>query len=70
MEADEFKTTRKRLGLTQAACAQLLGTNTSTVQRWEAPDGASTKTSVNPQAAIMMRWLLAGWRPPEWPGKS
>lgn len=70
MDADEFKLTRKRLGLTQAACARLMGTSLTTLQKWEAPDGSSTKTAVNPQAAIMMRWLRDGWRPPEWPGKG
>ena len=68
--AAEFKEARRRLGLTQAELAEILGTNDTTIRKWEAPAGASTSRPPNPIACRAVGWLLAGFRPPEWPGRA
>lgn len=63
----EFKDARNRLGLTQAQLGAILDTDPSTIRRWEMPPGNSTARPPNPVAAQVMRWMLAGFRPPGWP---
>ena len=67
MEPEDFKAARRRLGLTQAELAHVLGTTPQTVRKYEMPADRSSARGVNPIAARVMRWLLDGWRPPEWP---
>ena len=67
MEHDEFKAGRRRLGLTQKQLGQILDTAPTTIRKWEMPDDNSTARGVNPIAARVMRWMLAGFRPPEFP---
>lgn len=67
MTPEEFKAARKRLGLTQRDLAVILDTRDSTIRKWEASDTASTARAVNPIAAQVMRWMLDGFRPPEFP---
>lgn len=70
MDPEDFKAGRERLGLTQDQLARLLGLGPNglrDVQRWEAPEGTSTARKPNTVAAQVMRWLLAGFRPPGWP---
>jgi DNA-binding transcriptional regulator YiaG len=69
MDAAEFKIARRRLGLTQAELALVLNTTPQTIRKWEAHDQASTARAPNPVAARVMSWLLAGYRPPEWPDR-
>jgi len=67
MEPEAFKAARRRLGLTGAELAHILGISAQTVRKYEMPADASTARGVNPIAARVVGWLLAGWRPPEWP---
>lgn len=68
MDSDEFRAARRRLGLTQAQLARILNTAPQTIRKWEADsDTASTARAPNPVAAQAMRWMLDGFRPPEWP---
>lgn len=67
MDPDEFKAARHRLGLTVRELGRILDTADTTVRKWEAPEGATTARAPNPVAAQVMRWMLAGFRPPEWP---
>jgi DNA-binding transcriptional regulator YiaG len=67
MSPSEFKQARKNLGLTQAQLGAILDTGPTAIRKWEASDNCSTARSVNPIAARTMRWMLAGFRPPEWP---
>jgi DNA-binding transcriptional regulator YiaG len=67
MTPEEFKAGRKRLGLTVAELGRILDTLPQTIRKWESPEEASTSRSVNPVAAQVMRWMLAGFRPPEFP---
>lgn len=60
----EFKEGRVRLGLSQAQCAKVFGVSKRTLEYWEADDG---KRPVHPTAIKFMRWLLDGFRPPDWP---
>ncbi|HMT45478.1 MAG TPA: helix-turn-helix domain-containing protein [Novosphingobium sp.] len=69
MTPDEFKAARNQLGLSLAQAADILGVNLSTLKKWEMPETASTRNKVNPTAAKAMRWMLAGFRPPEWPDR-
>ena len=67
MTPQDFKAGRKRLGLTQAELARILDTAPQTIRKWEMPEENSTARGVNPVAAQVMRWMLAGFRPPEFP---
>ncbi len=67
MTADEFKAARLQLGLSVRQLATILATTAQSITKWEAPPSASTAAKVNPIAAQAMRWMLAGFRPPEWP---
>jgi DNA-binding transcriptional regulator YiaG len=67
MRPDEFKAARRKLGLTQAELGAVLDTAPQTIRKWEMPPENSTARGVNPVAARVMRWLLDGFRPPEWP---
>lgn len=67
MTPAEFKAARKELGLTQAQLGRILDTAPQTIRKWEMPPGRSTARSVNPVAAQVMRWMLDGFRPPEFP---
>lgn len=66
MTPSEFKGARHTLGLTLSETAAVLGVDDRTVRRWEAEDVSSARPP-NPVAARVMRWMLAGFRPPEWP---
>lgn len=63
----EFKEARISLGLSQAQLGAILNTNPTTIRKWEAEADRSTSRNPNPVAAQVMRWLLDGFRPPEWP---
>ena len=67
MTPEQFKQARKKLGLTQSQLGRILDTAPQTIRKWEMPSHRSTARSVNPVAARAMGWLLAGFRPPEWP---
>jgi len=66
----EFREARHRLRLTQQELAEVLGTSPTTIRKWEANDDRSTSRNPNPVAARAMTWMLAGFRPPEWPIKE
>lgn len=67
MTGEEFKAARIKLGLSVQQLADILGKDTSTVSRWEAPPSASTKTTIDPTAIRVLEWMLDGFRPPQWP---
>lgn len=67
MTPEEFKEARRKLGLTQSQLGHILDTAPQTIRKWEMDDSRSTARSVNPVAAQVMRWMLAGFRPPEFP---
>ncbi len=70
MTPDEFARARRKLGLSQDQLARVLGLGTDggrTVRRWEAPEGTTNARPPNPVACRVMEWLLAGFRPPEFP---
>ena len=67
MTPDEFKSARRKLGLTQSQLGAILDTLPQTIRKWEMGKDRKTARSVNPIAARVMQWMLAGYRPPEWP---
>lgn len=67
MTPDEFKAARRKLGLTQAQLGRILDTAPQTIRKWEMPETRSTARGPNPVACQVMRWMLDGFRPPEWP---
>lgn len=67
MSPEEFKAARLQLGLSIKQLSAILGTTPQSITKWEAPPSASTASKVNPIAAQVLRWMLAGFRPPEWP---
>ncbi len=70
MSPEEFKEARRELGLTQSELGEILDTAPQTIRKWEMAGERSTARSVNPVAARAMRWLLSGFRPPEWPDRQ
>jgi len=67
MTSEEFKAARLKLGLTVNQLAAILDKNHSTIARWEASPGASTKTAIDPTSIRVVEWMLDGFRPPQWP---
>lgn len=67
MVPKEFKQARRKLGLTQSQLGAILDTAPQTIRKWEMGEECSTARSVNPIAARVMRWMLNGYRPPEFP---
>ena len=67
MNAREFRQARHSLGLTQAQLGAILDTNPTTIRKWEAEADRSTSRDPNPVACQVMRWMIAGFRPPEFP---
>lgn len=64
MTAAEFYAARKRLGLSVEQLGTIINTDPRTIRRWE--DARNDRTP-NPVACRVLQWMLAGWRPPEWP---
>lgn len=60
----EFKAARRALGLSPAQLGKILNSAERTVRHWEAENGTRPP---NPIACQVMRWMLNGYRPPEWP---
>jgi len=67
MTAEEFKRARQTLGLTQSQLGAILDAAPQTIRKWEMGETRSTSRAVNPVAARAVSWMLAGYRPPEWP---
>lgn len=67
MTGEEFKAGREYLGLSQSEIGYILNTEPRTIRKWEAPNDTTNARSVNPVAAQVMRWMLDGFRPPEYP---
>jgi len=68
MTPADLKKARNTLGLSQAQLAHILGTDPRTVRKWEAASGTNAR-GVNPIAAQVVRWMLDGFRPPEFPDR-
>lgn len=68
MTPEDLKKARNTLGLSQVQLAHILGTNPRTVRKWETVSGPNAR-GVNPIAAQVVRWMLDGFRPPEFPKK-
>lgn len=63
-----FAAARRRLGLSVPEAAHLLAVDARTIRRWEAdPESGVQARAPSPTAARVMRWLLEGFRPPEFP---
>lgn len=67
MTPSEFKEARQQLGLSQRELGDLIDTNPVTIRKWETDDKNSSSRKPNPVASKVMRWLLDGFRPPEFP---
>jgi hypothetical protein len=67
MTPEQFKAARMSLGLSVYDLGRILDTAPDTIREWELPDHRSTARGPNPVAARALHWLLAGYRPPEWP---
>lgn len=66
MTSLEFKEARHLLGLTLEQLGAILDTAPRTVRKWEAQSGTNARAP-NPIACQVMRWMLDGYRPAEWP---
>lgn len=67
MTPQQFKQARHTLGLSTAQLGTILDTNDRTVRKWEHDDGTRPP---NPIACRVLEWMLAGYRPPEFPYKK
>lgn len=65
MTPDEFKQAQHTLGLSDSQLAAILGVTKATVSKYKTTAASGSKP--NATAAQVMRWLLDGFRPPEWP---
>lgn len=68
MTPTDFAQARRTLGLSASQLGRVLGVDPRTIRRWEA-DPATTGTArpPHPTACRAVEWLLAGWRPADWP---
>ncbi len=66
MTSEQFKEARQSLSLSQYQLGEVLNTNPRTIS-WETRPDTATARSPNPVACRVMRWMLAGFRPPEFP---
>ncbi|WP_413697777.1 helix-turn-helix domain-containing protein [Pseudovibrio sp. SPO723] len=64
----EFKSARRKLGLSQSQLASVINVDSRTIRKWEAETGGSARPP-NPIACRVMQWMLDGYRPPQWPAK-
>jgi len=64
MTPTQFKEARHKLGLSATQLGHILNSDPRTVRRWESEDDARP---VNPIAQQVVRWMLDGYRPPQWP---
>lgn len=64
MSPAEFKAARRKLGLSASQLGEILNTDPRTVRKWE--DESGTRPP-NPIACRVIKWMLAGYRPPEFP---
>ncbi|MBP0614299.1 helix-turn-helix domain-containing protein [Jiella mangrovi] len=64
MTPTEFRQARRQLGLSASQLGEILNTDPRTIRRWEQDDETRPP---NPVAVRVMRWMLEGFRPPEWP---
>ncbi|WP_107992084.1 helix-turn-helix domain-containing protein [Breoghania corrubedonensis] len=62
----EFKEARHTLGLSAAQLGAIIDTDPRTIRKWEATTGTNARPP-NPIACRVLEWMLAGWRPPQWP---
>ena len=67
MDYKEFREARHKLGLSQYQLGDILNTNPSAIRKWEMHPDKSTSRNPNPVASQVMRWMLDGFRPPEFP---
>jgi DNA-binding transcriptional regulator YiaG len=61
MTKDDFRASRRALGLTQEALARLIGRTRRNIQQWE-----SGERPVDGAAARLVRAYLDGYRPDDW----
>ena len=66
MQPHEFNKARRELRLSARQLSDILNVHTRTIRKWESDVDSRP---VNPIAARVMRWMLDGYRPPEWPDK-
>jgi DNA-binding transcriptional regulator YiaG len=56
----EFRSARRKLGLSVNQLADILDTNTVTIRRWEMAAERGTARAPNPIACQVLRWLHDG----------
>ncbi len=64
MTPTEFKAARHKLGLSASQLGAILNTDPRTIRKWEHEDDTRPP---NPIACRVLEWMLAGYRPPEFP---
>ena len=71
MNHNDFRGAREALGLTQAELADILDVTPRAISHWEAdPERVATARKPYPTAVKVMKWMLDGFRPPEFPRKK
>jgi ribosome-binding protein aMBF1 (putative translation factor) len=60
----DFKQAQHKLGLSDSELGAILNTNLKTIRLWKSEH---SDRSPNPVACRVMEWMLAGFRPPQWP---
>ena len=71
MDHNQFRAAREALGLTQVELAKILDVTPRAIAHWEAdPERVTTARKPYPTAVKVMKWMLGGFRPPEFPRKK
>ena len=71
MDHKKFRAAREALGLTQIELAEILDVTPRAISHWEAdPDRVATWRKPDRTAVKVMKWMLGGFRPPEFPHKK
>lgn len=71
MNHNDFRAAREAIGLTQVQLAKILDVTPRAISHWEAdPDRVATSRKPDPTSVQVMKWMLDGFRPPEFPRKK
>lgn len=70
MTPAQFKEAQQTLGLSDVALSRILDVDENTIRRWKRDPSYRTARAPHPTAARVMEWLLAGYRPKNWPKET
>lgn len=67
MTGEEFRQKREALGLTISDLGHIIDVRQDTIRKWE---GGRAKHGPHPTSCRVLDWMIAGYRPREWPQQA